>query len=175
MSRAVVEPLREMFWKRIYYLRQIKVNSRLSVVRDSLLFDSAFTQGINDESGHMHRQCIRFINSTSCTYLNKQCGWHSILGLLWFQIGKHIFNEFIDISTFCQTMQMQRFSWLMGTLCCWSFFAKIAWTGNMVDSSCISPIYLNASSSILLVKVSAENKFRKWICKSVCRNIEKEQ
>ena len=123
----------------------------------------------HDESCLTHRQCSRFIYVTSRAYLNRQCVWHSLLSLLWFQIGKHIFNAFIDISTFWQTLLMRRFSWLMATLCCWSFFAKRAWTGHMADSFCISPIYLNASSSILQIKVSAENKFRKSWCKSVCQ------
>ena len=119
------------------------------------------------------RQCIRFIYSTSRAYLNKQCGCHSVLSLLWFQMGKIFLNEFVDISTFWQTLLMRRFSWLMATLCCWSFFAKVAWTGNMADSFCISPIYLNDSSSILKIKVSAENKFRKLWCESECKNIKK--
>ena len=79
-----------------------------------------------DESGHTHRQCIRFIYSTSRAYLNKQCGWNLLFDLLWFQIGKHFLNEFTDISTFWRTLLTRRFSWLTATLCFWSFFAKIA-------------------------------------------------
>ena len=62
------------------------------------------------------RQCIRFIYSTSRAYLNKQCGCHSVLSLLWFQMGEIFLNEFVDISTFWQTLLMRRFSWLMATL-----------------------------------------------------------